>query len=99
MRAFEARVHPTRVWAPSTYASHPDHIAVAEAADAVFGDRVTHFQTYTGAGKVRAGELVAFEASWLDLKRRALACYQTQLEHPRAKKFFAADLAEYIEDR
>lgn len=97
MRTLDAKMKPSRVFAPSAQASHPDHRAVAEAAAAVFGDRVTRFHTYDAAGKVRAGEPVPFEAGWPERKRRALACYQTQLAHPRARAFFDWDLAEYAE--
>lgn len=49
-----------------------------------------------GLGKVRLGELVPFEPGWAEMKRQALACYRTQIEHPRAKVFFEEmDLAEY----
>jgi hypothetical protein len=97
MREYDAQFHPARVWAPHARASHPDHVAVAEAAARVFGDRLTRFHTYMEAGKVRDGDPVPFEASWLPRKREALACYATQLEHPRARKFFADDMAEYAE--
>lgn len=97
MRALDARIRPSRAWAPSPDTSHPDHLTVALVAAAVFGDRLTRYQTYdiNAGGKVRAGDPVPFDAGWPDLKRRALACYRTQIEHPRAREFFAWDLAEY----
>lgn len=94
---YDAKFQPSRVWAPSTNTSHPDHLAVALSARQVFGDRVRQYQTYNAAGKVR-GDPVPFEAGWLELKRRALACYLTQRAHPRARVFFDPtkfDLAEY----
>lgn len=97
MRELDARMHPTVVFAPSAQTSHPDHAAVAVAAAAVFGDRVVHFHTYDAAGKVRTGTPVAFDTEWLELKRRALQCYRSQIEHPRARVFFDADLCEYRE--
>lgn len=97
MRELDARIRPTRVFAPSEDASHPDHVAVAVAAASVFGDRLVKFHTYNADGKVRRGTLAHFDPTWLDLKEQALACYRTQLAHPRARVFFEADLAEYID--
>lgn len=94
MRALDVRLHPARVWAPDVHASHPDHVAVARAAAAVFGDRVTTYHTYIDGQKVR-GESVGYEPSWVCQKLRALARYETQIAHPRAGQFFAADLAEF----
>lgn len=96
MRAVDKRLRPTVVFAPSSVASHLDHLAVAFAAADVFGDRLRSFHTYD-VHKVRAGNPVAFEAGWLELKRAAMAEYKTQLAHPRAHQFFDWDLAEYSE--
>lgn len=95
MRALDARIRPTRVFAPSLDTSHPDHVAVAVAAASVFGDRLTRYQTYDASGKVRAGTPVPFEPGWPDLKRRALECYRTQVEHPRAQVFFEWPIDEW----
>lgn len=102
-RELDGRIRPLRVFAPSDDTSHPDHAAVAQAAAIVFGDRLTHFQTYNFAGavqgaiaKVRVGEPVPFDAGWSERKRAALACYKTQLAHPRARQFFEWDAAEYF---
>jgi glycosyltransferase involved in cell wall biosynthesis len=95
MRAYDARVHPTRVWAPNDLASHPDHVAVARAARAVFGDRVTTYHTYVDGEKIRRGRQVDVEVGWASYKLRALARYQTQLRHPRGHAFFLNDLHEY----
>lgn len=95
MREYDARLHPTRVWAPSASTSHPDHLAVAVAARDVFGDRVLAYHTYDNGGKVRIGDPVPFEPIWVGQKLRALARYQSQIAHPRACQFFAWDLLEY----
>jgi LmbE family N-acetylglucosaminyl deacetylase/GT2 family glycosyltransferase len=95
MRDFDARVHPLRVWAPHTKASHPDHIAVARAAREVFGSRVVSYHTYDLNGKVRDGRPVEFEPAWVGQKLRALARYESQHAHPRAHKFFTWDLEEF----
>lgn len=97
MREFDRRARPTMVFAPSPRASHPDHIAVALAAAAVFGNRVTRYHTYDASGKVRDGDEVEFEPAWIGQKLRALARYESQINHPRACGFFAEDLREYID--
>jgi LmbE family N-acetylglucosaminyl deacetylase len=95
MRALDAKERPARVWAPDQRASHPDHVAVAAAAARVFGGRLTTFHTYVAGDKIRDGRPVAPEPAWVQAKLRALACYQTQISHPRARAFFLGDLAEY----
>lgn len=97
MRAFDARVHPVRVWAPHEKTSHPDHLAVSKAAREVFGDRVIQYHTYVDGVKVRDGQEVPFEPAWVPQKLRALARYTTQATHPRAHQFFVDDLREYCE--
>lgn len=96
MLDFDERVHPVQVWAPSAETSHPDHLAVCQAADVVFGDRVTHYQTYQDGQKVRLGQVVPFEPVWVGQKLRALSCYQSQITHERANQFFCQDLYEYV---
>lgn len=97
MRAYDERCHPDRVWAPSSRASHPDHVAVAMAARQVFGARVTAYHTYDLFGKFREGDPVQHEPAWTSQKLRALARYQSQILHPRANQFFQWDLDEYQE--
>jgi glycosyltransferase involved in cell wall biosynthesis len=94
MRALDARLRPTVVFAPDMDSSHIEHREVAAAAAIVFGARVRWYCTYNAMGKVR-GEPVPFETGWAGLKRKALSCYLTQLAHPRAKAFFDWDLGEY----
>lgn len=99
MRDVDARLQPTRVWAPDPNASHPDHVTVATVAAAVFGDRLVAYHTYDAAGKVRLGQRVPVDAEWPELKRLALSCYRTQRQHPRARMFFDEDqfeLDEYV---
>lgn len=98
MRALDLRVKPSLVFAPNVKASHPDHVAVAEAAREVFGDRLRTYHTYDANGKVRDGREVEFEPVWAQAKLRALARYESQLRHPRAHTFFLQDLREYVDD-
>lgn len=101
MRLIDEHAKPSRVFAPHETTSHPDHYAVFEAASRVFGDRLVRYHTYDGgpAHKIRQPSLeVPFEPAWIEMKLRALLCYRTQLQHPRAAAFFANDLAEYYGD-
>ena len=98
MRELDERVNPQIVFAPSRRASHPDHIAVSEAAVSVFGKRVRAYQTYDADGKVTAGKRAPFEPEWVGQKLRALARYESQIKHPRANQFFCADLYEYLSE-
>lgn len=97
MRALDARDHPPIVWAPHAHASHPDHVAVSAAAREVFGGRVRWYHTYDVEGKVRRGQPVSHEPEWTWRKLRALACFESQVIHPRANRFFMGDLLEYTE--
>jgi glycosyltransferase involved in cell wall biosynthesis len=95
MAELDQRIKPGTVFAPSRRCSHPDHIAVAEAAVSVFGSRVAAYQTYDDSGKVTAGRCVEFEPEWVGAKLRALTRYESQIRHPRAHQFFMWDLLEY----
>lgn len=97
MRTLDANLRPARVFAPSPDTSHPDHLATAVAARSVFGERLTQYETYNVVGKVRGDNPVPFEPGWVELKRRALACYQTQINHPRASLFFTWPIDEWQE--
>jgi len=104
MRALDERCHITTAWAPHPNCSHQDHYKVAAAALAVFGDRVRHYHTYTLAGdgwpdKVRDGEAQGVTGHMVALKLRALLAYESQIAHPRARRFFVQDLAEYYDHR
>lgn len=100
MRALDEALRPARVWAPALPCSHPHHVAVAEAAAQVFGDRVVRYHTYVGLEKTRQGVRVPIEGRAAELKRQALACYETQRTHPRACVFYDEsrfELDEYLE--
>lgn len=88
MRELDRQGQPTEVWAPHANASHVHHQMVAQAATAVFGARVRFYHTYDASGKVRNGYVVPSDPEWSDLKRQALACYETQRTHPRACIFY-----------
>lgn len=96
MRVLDRQVHPVRVWAPDIETSHPEHLAVHMAARHVFGDRLITYHTYIDGEKVTSPYVVPFEPAWVAQKLRALCRYQTQLQHPRAHRFFLNDLFEYL---
>jgi LmbE family N-acetylglucosaminyl deacetylase len=89
------------VWAPALEADgHPQHNVLARAADMVFPGKVTHYLSYTNAGKSRGGKEVTPEAGkHIARKLKALACYESQLEmDPRLACWphFVNDLREYV---
>lgn len=102
MRRLDAAMAPTLVFAPALPSSHPHHVVVATAAATVFGDRLVRYHTYDEHGKVRAGHRVSLPADAAARKRQALACYETQRSHPRAKVFYDEarfELDEYVADQ
>lgn len=96
MRDVERHWRPSLVFAPNRKASHPDHVAVAEAAAEVFGVRLRTYHTYDANGKVRDGIEAPYEPVWIQSKLRALARYESQITHPRACEWFMSDLREYL---
>ncbi len=95
------RLDPDRVWAPLPEADgHSDHNAVGETALRLWPDRTTLYATYTLAGgKTESGERVDVEPGWEDLKRRALACYVSQIEHAGTRPHFERSRDEYLADQ
>jgi LmbE family N-acetylglucosaminyl deacetylase len=76
---------------------HPQHNLVARACDGLtIADR---YLTYTAAGKSTGGRVVPIlDGSWIALKHRALACYESQLSlDPRVACWphFTRDMTEY----
>lgn len=94
---------PEIVWAPNVGASHPDHRDLSFAAHRVFKDRVRHYDTYVLEAdgtprKVRTLPPAPIDdPEWVHAKLAALACYRSQLTHPRAYQFFMADMHEFAE--
>lgn len=92
-----AKEHPgVRAYAPASYASHPDHVLLAQAAADVFRGRLTEYHTYVaGPNRVTSDRFVQYTPAMYDKKLRALAFYQTQIQHPRARVFFGPDQKEW----
>lgn len=90
------RYNPERVYAPDLACSHPDHRLLATVARDVFKGRLTTYHTYDSRGRViNQSRPVPISAGMVDSKLQALACYKTQIYHPRAEQFFLDDQREY----
>lgn len=90
---------PEMVYAPASELNgHPHHNQIGEQA-LLFFPHVTHYMTYTPAGKSRSSREVKIEhGSWIGKKLRALACYESQHSlDPRMGCWphFMRDLTEY----
>ncbi len=87
---------PEHVWAPLPEdEGNGDHNIVGEAAERLWPERVSFYSTYTVEGRTTVGYPVPAEPGWVDLKRRALACYQSQIRNPQTSPHFGRDLGEY----
>lgn len=97
----EAWSHVERVFAPAIESGgHPHHNLIGRVADQAFGDRVTHYMTYTAAGKSTSHREVEFEPAWIALKLQALGCYPSQIAHRELGCWphFLRDQREFYED-
>lgn len=77
---------------------HEHHNVIGGLAIEVFGaDRVTHYLTYTN-GRARStwGEPVEPGPGMVQKKLRALACYDSQIEHPSTGHHFLAAQWEFV---
>jgi LmbE family N-acetylglucosaminyl deacetylase len=84
-----------RIFAPQPEVhGDPDHNAVGQMAYRHFGAAVTHYMTYTTAGKSK-GRRVEYELPWIGLKLRALACYPSQYGDPSHAPHFVRGLEEF----
>jgi len=79
---------------------HAQHNIIGQLARETFGDRVTHYMTYTRhGGRSCDGELnEPDDFSWIGLKMQALACYRSQLRVNNCRPWFydQLDLREWI---
>lgn len=102
LRRLDREHAPEIVWAPSPVCSHPDHRDLHYAALNIFGERLRMYDTYRHDGdapvKNRILPAVPVEDPlWVRFKLKALACYVSQLSHPRANIFFRWSLDEFAE--
>lgn len=95
--AYLESLDPARVFAPMPEPDgNAEHNFVGELALDLWPDRVTLYTTYTPSGRTVVGDPVRVEAGWKDLKRRALACYVSQIAHPGTRPHFRRPLDEYL---
>lgn len=87
-----------RCYAPARETNgHIQHNRIADLADNVFGpERVTHYLTYTTAGKSTSDRSVAYEPAWVERKVAALACYRSQSSLANCAEHFLRDQHEYL---
>lgn len=91
---------PEHVWAPFPEpGGHRHHNRLAELATRIWPGRVSFYSTYTvdddGVHRSSHGELVRIEPGWEALKRRALACYESQIASEGTRMHFEQPLDEY----
>jgi LmbE family N-acetylglucosaminyl deacetylase len=91
---------PIRVFASALESNgHREHAVVGIAAVEVFGrESVRWYLTYTrDKGRSTDGDEVAYEPGWISRKLRALACFQSQIDHPARRPWFydLIDLREW----
>ena len=92
-----ARFDAEHIYAPLPEPDgNDDHNLVGELAARLWPGRVEFFTTYTLAGRTTLGRPVSYEPTWPDLKRKALACYQSQQAIPGMRAHFVRPLDEYV---
>ncbi len=72
---------------------NPHHNIVASAAE-IFGSHIQTYKTYSGLESRTIGKEVIPTPEELELKKRAIACYKTQIENPNTAHYFET-YAEY----
>ena len=87
---------PEHVWAPlPEEGGNAEHNIVGETAARLWGDRTSYYSTYTDSGRSTIGWPIPAKPDWVQVKRNALACYRSQIEHPATRPHFAAGFDEY----
>ncbi len=88
---------PDHVYAPLPEPDgNDDHNLVGETAARLWPGQVTFYSTYTPGARTTQGEAVPFDPSWPALKRKALACYQSQQAIPGIRAHFNRPMDEYL---
>lgn len=83
------------VYAPAFQGGNKHHDMVCRVAEKVFGDKVIHYTTYTRSELWTEGALeVKPTEEELELKNKALECYQSQLKLPSTQPHFDAVLGK-----
>jgi LmbE family N-acetylglucosaminyl deacetylase len=79
------------IYAPAVQGGNKDHDLIGRIADEVFGDKVKHYTTYTPTELYTTGsERITGNERELELKEKALQCFQSQINLPATKPHFEA---------
>jgi len=94
---FQLGFSPEIVFAPAVEETgHDQHNEIGSLALGVFGTRVKPYLTYTRDRGRSKGREIEYDADWVALKYRALACYQSQIRCPATRYWFVDDpIKEY----
>lgn len=89
---------PSHVYVPAWEVNgHAHHNIVGDLARSVFGlENITHYLTYTTAGKSTWGVPVEYEPEWVARKMSALTCYRSQASLANCAEHFLRDQHEYV---
>lgn len=81
------------VYAPAIQEGNPHHDLISRACQAVFGDKCKLYSTYAKGEWFTKGdiEVVPTEEEY-ELKKKALACYTSQINLPSTKPHFDASI-------
>ena len=86
----------SHVWAPlPEEGGNEEHNHVGEIAQCLWGDRLSFYSTYTSEGRSTSGWPIPADPEWVEIKKAALACYESQIAQPWIAPHFAGDLTEY----
>jgi len=92
-----ARFSPAHVFAPLPEDDgNREHNLVGELAARLWPGDVTFYTTYTSSSRTTLGYPVPAEPEWPELKRRALACYESQAANRGTREHFLRPLDEYL---
>ena len=85
------RYTPDKVYAPSLDSRHPHHGMVGRVANALWGNAVVYYSTYTADSLVPQGQF-AIEPNAIErtYKKEALLCYESQFKNPGVRPHFDA---------
>jgi LmbE family N-acetylglucosaminyl deacetylase len=92
---------PDRVWVPTPEPNgHSQHNKLARLANEIWPGRLSYYSTYRTdrngwPTRTTHGHSIAVEEGWPELKRRALDCYQTQIQRDGTRMHFERSLDEY----
>lgn len=97
LRNLNRKHRPEVVWAPAIeQGGHEQHNLVGKLADKIF-PKVEHYMTYRRLEGKSGGRPVPVEPGMIAAKLRALACYESQIDHKDNRAHFLREQAEYMQ--